>query len=178
MNVFEAISTRYSHKGSFLPDPVPLKDLECIARAGFDAPSGANRQSVKLVILPDRAALDPVAEVVSTEGLRTAPAAIALLTDKTVTPEGAVNFEKEDYSAAMQNILLAATALGYSSLWLDHPYWGDENEKNARVALNASDDYKLWAVIPIGKPDGEGSRREKQPFENRVFYTKFGQGKP
>ena len=178
MSVFEAISTRYSHKEAFLPDPIPLEDLELIAKAGIEAPSGANRQSVRLVILPDRAALDTVAAAVSTEGLRTAPAAIALLTDKTVTPkENAVNFEKEDYSAAMQNILLAATALGYSALWLDSPYWDEGKEKDTKSALGASDDYKLWAVIPIGKPKGEGSRREKLPYDKMVFYTKFGQKK-
>jgi len=174
MNIFQAISARYSHKEAFLPDPVPIEDLKKIAEAGINAPSGANRQSVRLVILPDRSALDPIANAALTEGLRTAPAAIALLTDKTVTPTtNAMNFEKEDYSAAMQNILLAATALGYSSLWLDSPYFNPENEKKVRLLLNASDDYKLWAVIPIGKPMGEGSRREKLPFEERVFVGKM-----
>jgi nitroreductase len=179
MDVFEAIKKRYSHKEAFLAGAVPLSDLEKIAQAGLDAPSGVNRQSVRLVILPDRTALDPVCSASPAIGLETAPAAIAILTDKIVTPvgDGVFNFEKEDYSAAMSNILLAATALGYSSLWLDSPYFDAANEKKARDVLGASDNFKLWAVVPIGKPDGAGSRREKLPFKERVSYGRLGVSK-
>ena len=173
MDIFEAIAKRYSHKERFLPTPVPLSDLERVAKAGISAPSGVNRQSVRLVILPDRAALAPVCAVAPTCGLETAPAAIAVLTDKTITPHGQMNFEKEDYAAAVGNMLLAATALGYSSLWLDSPYFDPQKEKQARDVLGAPDTYRLWAVLPVGKPDGEGSRREKLPFEARVSYGRF-----
>ena len=173
MDIFEVFAKRYSHKEGFLPTPVPLADLERIAQAGISAPSGVNRQSVQLVVLPDRAALDPVCAVSPHGGLETAPAAIAVLTDKTVTPEGQMNFEKEDYSAVVENMLLAATALGYSSLWLDSPYFNPDREKQARDVLGAPDTYRLWAVLPIGKPDGDGSRREKLPYSARVSYGKF-----
>jgi nitroreductase len=178
MDLFKAIEARYSHKEEFSPEAaVPIGDLEKIARAGITAPSGVNRQSVRLVILKDRAELGPVCAASPAIGLETAPAAIAILTDKTVTPADAFNFEKEDYSAAMQNILLAATALGYSSLWLDSPYFDPAKEKEARAVLGASEDYRLWAVVPIGKPNGEGSRREHLSFEERVSYGKFGTAK-
>lgn len=176
MDVFRAFEERYSHKEGFLHDAVPLADLEKIANAGIAAPSGVNRQSVRLVILPTREALNPVCAIAPTIGLQTAPAAIAVLTDKTVTPkeDGIFNFEKEDYSAAVENMLLAATALGYSSLWLDSPYFDPKNEAAARAALGAPDSLRLWAVLPIGKPDGSGSRREKLPFDARVSYVRFG----
>jgi nitroreductase len=77
----------------------------------------------------------------------------------------------------MENILLAATAMGYSALWLDSPYFDAEKEKQARTVLGASDDYKLWAVVPIGKPDGTGSRREKLSFSERVSYGRLGNSK-
>jgi nitroreductase len=170
MDIFEAFDARYSHKEGFLPNAVPAEDLERIAKAGLAAPSGVNRQAVRLVILSNRAALAPLCAVAPTIGLETAPAAIAVLTDRAVTPADAFNFEKEDYSAATENMLLAATALGYVSLWLDSPYFDAEKERAARAVLGASDDYRLWAVLPIGKPDGTGSRREKLPFEQRVFY--------
>ncbi|MCL1843322.1 MAG: nitroreductase family protein [Defluviitaleaceae bacterium] len=178
MNIFEAFEKRYSHKEAFLPEAVPLADLEKIAKAGIEAPSGGNTQSVRLVILPDRAALAPVCEASPTIGLETAPAAIAVLTDKTVISPVGFSFEKEDYAAAVENMLLAATAIGYSSLWLDSPYFDPEKEKKARAVLSAPDTYRLWAVLPVGKPKGDGSRREKMPFESRVSYGKFGSGKP
>ena len=175
MNTLEAIESRYSHKESFLPTPVPLADLERIAKAGLAAPSGVNRQTVQLIILPNREALAPLNVLTPHRGLGTAPAAIAVLTDGSLTPQDRMNFEKEDYSAAVQNMLLAATALGYVSLWLDSPYFDAMAEKAAREILGAPEGFRLWAVLPIGKPDGEGTRRVKLPFAERVFYGRYGQ---
>ena len=174
MDIFRIFEERYSHKEGFVEKSVPMSDLEKIAAAGISAPSGVNRQSVRLIILKNRSEVEIVCAVAPTIGLETAPAAIAVLTDRTVTPAGEMNFEKEDYSAAVENMLLAATALGYASLWLDSPYFKPENEKRAREVLSVPDTFRLWAVLPIGIPDGSGSRREKLPFNARVHYGKFG----
>jgi nitroreductase len=84
----------------------------------------------------------------------------------------------EDYSAATQNMLLAAAALGYSSLWLDYPWFSsEENHNAAREYLQAPQSHRLRVVILIGLPDGEGSRREKMPLEERLSYGIFGNRK-
>ena len=176
MDFFDAAARRYSHKGKFLPDPVPLADLERIAAAGLAAPSGANQQSVRLVLLPDEAALAPLRAVAKHGGLDSAPAAIVLLTDGS-TQKLSVNFEMEDYAAAAQTMLLAATALGYASLWLDSPFFDEGRQAAALAALGAPAGTRIRVVLPIGKPDGEGSRREKLPFEQRAFYGRYGAGK-
>ncbi|MCL2819268.1 MAG: nitroreductase family protein [Oscillospiraceae bacterium] len=172
MEFFEAIDKRYSHKERFLPDAVPMTDLEQIAKAGLAAPTGNNTQCVKLVILNGRDEVQPLCDVAPTDGMQTAPAAIALLTDST-GHRPPYNFEVEDYAAAAAQILLAATALGYSSLWLDSPYFDEKKQKAALAVLGAPDKYLLRVVLPIGKPDGEGSRREKLAFNERVFYGKM-----
>ncbi|MCL2571419.1 MAG: nitroreductase family protein [Defluviitaleaceae bacterium] len=173
MNLFEAIETRYSHKELFLPEPVPMTHLEQIAKAGITAPSGNNRQTVRLIILPNKEAIKPLNALTPHGGLGSTSAAIAVFTDTTLTPDGHMNFDKENYSAAMQNMLLAATALGYSSLWLDYIYFNPENEKAAKELLGIPEACRLWALVPIGKPDGLGSRREKLPYEERVFYGNY-----
>jgi nitroreductase len=176
MNYFEAVTQRYSHKERFLPDAVPLSDLEKIADAGLKAPTGNNSQLVRLVILPDRQSMQALCDVAPTEGMRTAPAAIALLTDK-LEQKGNINFEFEDYSAAAAQMLLAATALGYSSLWLDSPYFSGDAQRKALEALGAPGNMHLRVVLPVGLPESEGSRREKMPFHERVSYGKFGNAK-
>ncbi|MCL2637256.1 MAG: nitroreductase family protein [Oscillospiraceae bacterium] len=173
MDFFEAIEKRYSHKERFSPKPVPLADLELIAKAGLAAPTGMNSQCVRLILLPDREAVAPLCDVAPTDGMLTAPAAIALLTDKLVQ-KGTVNFEMEDYSAAATQMLLAATALGYSSLWLDSPYFDAEKQREAIKVLGALPNHHLRVVLPVGLPDNEMKRREKLPFEERVSYSKFG----
>ena len=173
MDFFEVVEKRYSHKEEFLPDPVPLEILERIAKAGLAAPTGINSQCVRLVILPDRNALQPLCNVSPTIGLETAPAAIALLTDRSVQT-WKYNFEIEDYAAAAENMLLAATALGYVSVWLDGPFLLDENKQKAALkVLNAPETYRLRVVLPIGLPCKSPSRRSKMPFNERVYYGKF-----
>ena len=172
MDFFEAVDKRYSHKERFLPDIVPAEVLERIAGAGLAAPTGNNTQCVKLVILRSRDEVQKLGDIVKTEALTTAPAAIAIITDS----EGhrdPYNFEVEDYSAAATQILLAATAMGYVSLWLDSPFFDEKNQREALSVLGASDRYHLRVVLPIGLPDGEGSRRSKLTFDERVSYGKM-----
>ena len=178
MDFFEVAEKRYSHKGPFSSDAVPLEHLERIAKAGLAAPTGNNTQCVRLVILPDREALRELSGVTpKSRVLATAPAAIAVLTDSEATQPGKKNFELEDYSAAAENMILAAFALGYVSGWIDSPYFDADRERAALEALGAPASHTLRVVIPVGLPDGEVKRREKLPFEARVSYGRFGQGK-
>jgi len=179
MNIFEAIEKRYSHKEDFLPTPVPLEHLELIAKAGLAAPNGMNRQNVHIVILPTREHVAALHDASPVRGLKAASAAIAVLTDSVAVPPppDITNFEKEDYSAATTQMLLAATGLGYVSLWLDSPYWTDAQQQRALAVLGAPSNFKLWVVLPVGEPDGEGNRRGRLPFEQRLSYGKFGMGK-
>jgi len=173
MDFFEAVEKRYSHKTGFLADEVPLSDLERIARTGLAAPSGANRQSVRLIILPNRGDIADLCAINPTIGLETAPAAIAVLTDGRTYPGRGMNFEMEDFSAAAENMLLAAVALGYVSLWLDSPYFDKEKQTAAKKVLGVPDEMHLRVVLPIGLPDGSGTRREKLPYNERVFYGRY-----
>ena len=167
MNFFEAVEKRYSHKEAFLPTPIPREHIDMIAKAGLMAPSGANRQTVRLVVL-SKQALEGLCKITSYRVLEPAPCAIAILTEKAENVKN--NFEKEDYSAAIENMLLACTALGYASLWLDSPYFDADKQLAAKEYFNVPTDWHLWAVIPVGLPDGPGTRREKMPFESRVEY--------
>ncbi|MCL1796242.1 MAG: nitroreductase family protein [Clostridia bacterium] len=172
MDFFLAAQNRYSHKERFLPDAVPLDELRRIAETGLSAPTGNNSQCVRLILLPDREALAPLCDVSPTIGLQTAPAAIAVLTDRSAQT-GALNFEVEDYAAAAATMLLSITALGYASVWLDSPYFGETEQRAALAVLGAPEWCRLRVVLPVGLPDGPGSRRNKMPFDERVFYAKY-----
>jgi len=175
MEFFETVNNRYSHKERFLPDAVPDYVLRQIAEAGLAAPTGNNSQCVKLVILPTREDVQKLCDIVQTDGLLTAPSAIAVLTDSE-GHKAPYNFEVEDYSAAATQMLLAATSLGYVSLWLDSPFFDENNQKaalkalGAKAAHGAAERYHLRVVLPIGLPEGDGSRRTKLPFDERVSY--------
>jgi len=172
MDIFKVIENRYSHKECFLPKPIPKEELDKIIKAGLTSPSGANAQSVHIVVLLDRDNIQPLYEIAKHPGLETAPAVLVLLTDNS-KQQAHLNFELQDYSAACQNILLAATALGYSSLWLDYLFFDKNIQEAACKLLNAPDNFTLQVAIPIGLPDGPGSRREKRPISERLHYGKM-----
>jgi len=173
MDFFEAVKARYTHKETFLGTPVPREHLEKIARAGLAAPSGDNAQSVSLIIIDDSGVLSRLRAIAASDGLRTAPAAIAILSDPS-TQKKDTNFLKEDYSAAAENMLLAAAALGYASVWLDYILMDRQVQLAYLRELGAPESYLLPIILPIGKPDGEGSRRVKKPFDERMSYNGFG----
>jgi hypothetical protein len=116
--------------------------------------------------------MQALCNIAPTEGMNTAPSAIAVLTDST-GHKAPYNFEVEDYAAAAAQMLLATVAMGYTSVWLDSPFFGEKEQKAALEALGATDRYHLRVVLPIGLPAAEGSKREKLPFEKRVSYKKL-----
>lgn len=172
MDLFQATEQRYSHKQPFADTPVCWEHLEQIAKAGLRAPTANNLQCVHLVILENKDAIAPMLDIAARKRLESAPAAIAVFTDS--SNQGAPkNFEVEDYSAAAAHMLLAATALGYVSVWLDSPYWNEEAQTAACMLMGVPETFTLRVVLPIGLPAEEGKRREKKGFWERVSRNKY-----
>lgn len=55
----------------------------------------------------------------------------------------------ESASAAMENLILAATDLGLGTCWMTGPL---RDEKNLRLILNVADDLEIVALTPLGYP--------------------------
>ncbi|MCL2810100.1 MAG: nitroreductase family protein, partial [Treponema sp.] len=120
MNTLEAIKNRYSFRGVYKNTAVPREDLKKIMQAGLAAPSGCNKQTTSLIALDAPEMVKSVSSLVKANGFRGegAPAGICILTQKTPAYEDKY-FYTQDYSAAIQNMLLAVTSLGYASCWIE-----------------------------------------------------------
>jgi nitroreductase len=120
MEVMEAILARRSVR-HFTPQPVSDDLVEQILRAAMQAPSAANAQPWHFVVINSRDSLEEVTTFHPVaESLHEAPMAILVCGDS--------RMEKRpdrwilDCSAATQNMLLAAHALGLGAVWLGiHP---------------------------------------------------------
>src|SRR5690606_22245724 len=117
MDIFEVMAKRYSHKVALNPQaPIPDSDLRKIVEAGIRAPSAGNAQTPEFIIINDNTLLRRIGEVSQNISLATAPAMIAILShaDMRVTPDR-IHAECliADFAVAAENMLLAATALGY-----------------------------------------------------------------
>ena len=173
MDTIQAIFDRYSYRGMYDPAPVPRDKLKLIMEAGLAAPSGCNTQTTALVGLDDASLIQSVAKHLDMPNFASAPAAICVLKQHIPGYED-VYFDVQDYAAAIENMLLAITALGYASCWVEGYITGNReiNEKMA-ASLGVPDRYELMAYLPIGIPAEKGGRAVKKPFEQRAWFNGF-----
>jgi len=169
MDLFKAVSARYSYRGAFKPRRIPRRDLVRIVKAGLAAPSGCNAQTTTFVIVDKPALADKVRKLHEMKAVQDAPAFIAACVHKNPPPAyGKTSFEVEDCSAAVENILLAISALGYGSVWIDgHLREGGRAEKLNRL-LGVPADRTVRILLPVGLPVSRGPRRKKMPFGRRA----------
>lgn len=168
------ISVRHSYRGQFSSDPVPREDLLAIANAGINAPSGCNKQTTDLVVVDDPTVLDAVKAVIDPPVAQTAPAFIVVLTRR-INAYRDRCFAIQDYSAAIENMLLAIVELGYQSCWYEGHITDDDRicDKIASI-LGVPEEYDVVCVLPVGKAVDEFHAPSKKAFNERVKFNHFG----
>ena len=173
MNTIEAIKNRRSYRGEFVNKPVPREDLVTILQAGVDAPSGCNKQTTSFIAVDDPEVLKKLLAVIDPPVAQTAPAAICVLTQR-INAYRDKCFAILDYSAAIQNMLLAMVELGYQSCWYEGHITDDDRicDKMAQI-LNVPDGYELVCFLPVGIAKDTPVKPKKKSFEERVWFNSF-----
>lgn len=173
MDCITAIAQRLSYRGMYRDDPVPREDLQTLLEAGLAAPSGCNKQTTSLIAIDDPALIGALGGMLRPH-FASAPAAICVLTQRLIAYEDTC-FSVHDYSAAIENILLAVTAMGYASCWVEGHVTGKSGvAKRMAEALGVPESYDLVAYLPIGLPAEQGVRVKRKPFEARAWFNGFG----
>lgn len=172
-SVKEAIARRHSYRGNYRPEPVPREHLTAILRAGLAAPSGCNKQTTSLIAVDDPALLKRLREAVDPPIAVTAPAWICVLTRRIPAYRDKC-FATQDYSAAIENMLLTITSLGYSGCWYEGHVTDDDRigDRLAQI-LGVPDEYELVCVLPVGKACSPCPEPKKLPFEERAWFNGF-----
>ena len=147
--------------------------LITIMQAGLNAPSGCNKQTTSLIAVDDKDILQKLHNVINPPVGETAPAIICVLTQR-INAYRDKCFAVQDYSAAIENMLLALVELGYQSCWYEG-HITDEDKIGYQMAqiLNVPDDYELVCFLPIGIPEEENILPKKRPFEERAWFNTF-----
>ena len=174
MNTFEALSGRFSYRGTYNDTPIPREHLKMIMQAGLDAPSGCNKQTTSLIAVDDPEILARFRGIINNTPANTCPAMICVLTRKIIAYDDRT-FYIQDYSAAIENMLLAIHDLGYASCWYEGRATGpDKIGYRMQQVLGVPEDYELVCFLPIGIPAGPVKRVEKKAFESRAWFNGFG----
>jgi nitroreductase len=173
MSVIDVIMRRRSYRGRYKPDPVPRADLEAIMRSGLAAPSGCNKQTTSLIAVDDPEVLKKLRAVIDPPVGDTAPAMICVLTQR-INAYRDKCFAVQDYSAAIENMLLAIEELGYRSCWYEGHITDDDaiGRKMAQI-LGVPDEYELVCMIPVGIAEEGPHTPKKKKFEERAWFNGF-----
>ncbi len=175
MELFETIKNRYSYREQYTGDPVPEADLRKIVQAGLDAPSGKNEQSTRFIIVTDKDRIKHMLDILpSKKCFDSAKAFILCVVDQ--LPEAVYegfHFQIEDCSAAVENMLLAITALGYASVWIDGALRIQNRAEALGKLFNVPEGKKIQILLPVGVPEKEGQRKQKMPFEERAWFNQY-----
>lgn len=171
------IFTRTSYHGKYKPDKVPRNDLIKILNAGLSAPSGCNKQTTSLIAVDDPAVLEKLHAVIEPPVGETAPAMICVLTQKIYAYRDKC-FNVQDYSAAIENMLLMIVELGYESCWIEgHITDTDQIGRKMADILQVPEDYELVCFLPVGRAAEPVKKTVKKPYCQRAWFNGFN-GEP
>ncbi len=168
----ENIMTRVSVR-QFTGEKISAEQLDTLLRAAMAAPSAINKQPWAFIAVTDQAILDRLGEALPYSRCGNG-AAVAIIPcgDLSKAIEGEMaNFWINDVSAATENILLAAHAMGLGAVWTGlHP-----DMKRAQMVqemLGLPEHIIPLCIVPVGYPAEQPAVKEKYTEEN-IHYNKW-----
>ena len=166
---------------SYTDQAVSDQQVETMLRAAMAAPTGMNVQPWRFVVVRDQAVKDVLA---GPRGgmIAQAPVVFVICGETTLMrkPFGQPDAEPvevangnwtQDCSAATENLLLAAEALGLGAVWTAaYPY--EDRMEPVCAALGLPANVTPLCVIPCGYPAGDDQPKDKWKPEN-IHYDKW-----
>lgn len=168
-DTLKTIMTRTSIR-NFTSQKVEEDKVEQLLRAGMAAPTAMNCQPWEFVVINDRELLDQLCDSLpSAKMLKEAQMAIIVCGNMQKALEGDMqSLWVQDASAASENILLAAHAMGLGAVWTG--VFPSDNVKIVRNTIKLPQHIVPLNVIPIGYPKGEHNPKEKWDTE-KIHYN-------
>jgi nitroreductase len=152
----ELINTIFARRSirEYTAEVISEKDIKTMLEAAMAAPSASNRKPWHFIVITSRKILNNLARVHPYgKMLSKAPLCIVVCGDTTIS----AGYWVQDCSAATENLLLAAAALGLGAVWLGvHPR--EERISPIRKVLNIPETVVPLNLISIGHP-----AEEKEP---------------
>lgn len=172
--VLENIMTRTSVR-SYTSQPVEQSKVETLLKAGMAAPTGGNKQPWEFVVVTDRETLDTFPTFASGAKMASkAQLAIVVCGDTSKCMPGAlVEYWIQDCSAATENILLAAHAMGLGAVWCGaYPNNDQDRVGKMKELLSLPESVYALNIIVIGYPEGDSTPKDKWA-PAKVHYNKY-----
>lgn len=175
-SALDVIMTRTSIR-QFTGEPVSMEQLEILLRAGMAAPTAMNSQPWRFVVLTEKERIAELFGGGPRSGMFTDAGAVIIVCGQTTMmrkPFGqpdapAVEMDNifwyEDCSAATENILLAAKALGLGAVWTAG-YPATDRIAPLAAALGLPENVVPLSIIPVGIPAEDPAPKDKWNPDN------------
>jgi nitroreductase len=176
MDFFTAVKKRHSYRGGYQDTPILRQDLEKIVQAGLDAPSGKNAQTTEFIIIDEPVLVRQIGSLhLNNKAVQQARAFIVCILDKEppAVYEGH-SFQVEDCAAATENMLLAITAMGYASVWVDGWLRVDDRAERIGQWLGIPEEKSIRILLPVGIPAETYKQPDKKSFAVRAWFNRYG----
>ncbi len=146
--------------------------VEALLRAAMAAPTAGNKQPWKFVVVKDRQKLKAISEHYKAMSMaENAPLAIVVCGDMNLTfPGEGAGYWVQDASAATQNLLLAAHAMGLGAVWCG-VYPVQERVNYVQALLDLPEDIMPLNVVPVGYPAEDPAPKDKWNPDNVRYDT-------
>lgn len=169
MDVFEAISKRRSIR-NYKTTPVEDEKLEKVLEAARIAPSAANRQEWKFIVVKNQETREKLVEAANGQKfVGQAPVTIVCCSTESerVMPCGQFAYTV-DLSIAVSFMILEATELGLGTCWL-----GAYDEEAVKKVLDIPDEIRVPAMFTLGYADENPDSRPRKDIDEVVSIDKF-----
>ncbi len=173
--VLENIATRTSIR-DYTNKPVEKDKVEKLLRAAMAAPTAMNKQPWHFIVVDRRNVLDALMDAnPHAKMLRKAPLAIVVCgdLDKAIEGDGR-DFWIQDASAATENLLLAAHAMGLGAVWTGL-YPAEERCNAVKKVFALPDNIIPLDIVVIGYP-AENPQPKDKFKEDNISYNVYGEG--
>ncbi len=167
----DAIMTRSSVR-SYTSQKVEEEKIEKLLRAGMAAPTAGNKQPWEFMVINDRAILDKIPTIIKGAHMVAKAQQVIIVLG---TPAKALmpDYWVQDCSAATQNILVAANAMGLGAVWSGaYPENGSGRVEAMSELLSLPEGTIALNVIVFGYPDSEPVVKNKWD-ESKIHYNSY-----
>ena len=170
MSFLDLVSKRYSVR-AYKPDAVPDDVLAQVLEGARLAPTAANRQPFRLIVIHTRGREDELRRIYGRDWFVQPPSVIAIcgLPDKGWTrASDGHNYAEVDGGIVFDHLTLAAADLGLGTCWI-----GAFDPIAAREVLGLPEGVHPIAFTPLGYPDGDFRPKQRRPLEELVSYERW-----
>jgi len=164
MQFMDIIRKRYSVR-AYKADPVEEEKLKAVLEAACLAPTAANKQPIRLLVIHTRGREAELQRIYSRPFFVQAPLLICAcgVSGEAWVRRDGKNYADVDVAIALDHLVLAATDLGLGTCWI-----AAFDPAAAREVLGFPEQVNPVAFTPLGYPADQAPSKKRKPVADLV----------